>query len=102
MVEQALIVEPIRVNGTRTTCAFDNLRMAMRDVFYRLVESGRTPTHWVAGLKALSAYELLSDQNDPPVTTFKGLPGTLGIGMETDRLEFRRNGEVVGVVWNIS
>jgi hypothetical protein len=96
------MADPIVEIAARTTCAFDNLRPCMRSVFYRLVEAGNTPTHWVAGLKALSGYEALSEQNDPPVTTFKGLPGTLGIGMETDRLEFRRNGEVVGVIARIS
>lgn len=97
------MAELIRVNGPRTTCAFDNLRHNMREVYYRLLAAGVTPTHWVAGREPLQAYELLSEQNDPPITTFKGLPGTLAPEPDMeDRLRFLRHGEVVGEIVRIS
>lgn len=97
------LAEPVvTLNAIRTCIYFDNLRHCMREAFYRCVEAGLTPTHWVAGREALIGYEGFCEQNDPPVTMFKGLPGTLGLDLPGDRLEFRRDGRVVAVLTHIN
>jgi hypothetical protein len=92
----------IETHGARLTCAFDQLRGVMRDVFYRLEAAGLKPTHARAGHRALIGYEGLCEQNDPPVTTFKGIPITLGPEMAPDRLAFFCGGRLVACIANIS
>lgn len=92
----------IEVNASRTTCAFDNLRQVMRDVFYQLEAKGLKPTAAKAGRWVLVGYEMLSEQNDPPVTTFKGIPVTLAPEIDRERMEFWCGDRLVGVVKGIS
>lgn len=89
-------------NGSQTSCPFDNLRAAMRDVYYELALVGRRPTHLAASKRPLCGYEMLCEQNDPPITTFKGLPIRLDVMVPDDELWFMWDRTRLGRIWAIS
>lgn len=93
---------PITKNASRYTCAFDTLLSEMRDVFYRLVGAGFSPTHIVSAHAPLCAYEEQSLQHDPPVSTFKGLPLLLSVEIPGDEMRFMRGSEVLARLHSIS
>jgi hypothetical protein len=92
----------IRFSAARTSCQFDNLRNSMRHLYYKLVAADLQPTHILAGRDVLAGYEMLSEQNDPPITTFKGLPVRFSPHVAGDVMEFYCGREQVGELWGIS
>lgn len=86
----------------RTTIHFDNLRGAMREAYYDVLTAGIRPTHLLASGTALRGYEAHAGQNDPPVTTFKGLPIYCDPTMPHDEMRLLNGGEVVAVIRYIS
>ena len=86
----------------RKSCSFDNLRNTMRDTYYELAQASTRITHLTAGRIALSGYDNLSEQNDPPVTTFKGLPVLFDPALLDNEMRFHNGGAVVAVIRHIS
>ena len=97
------VAEAIRTNAARTMYPFDNLRIVMRDLFYRLVERhGAKPDEITAGLEAMAGYDTVSGQTDPETSTFKGVPVRFDRAMPRDEMRFMHASDVVGVITNIS
>ena len=92
----------VEVYGPKTTCAYDNLRARMREVYYGLAAAGMPVSHLTAAGRVLAAYDMLSEQNDPAVTTFKGLPIRFDAAVPDGELWFVSGEAVVGKVTHIS
>lgn len=95
-------LERLVMNSARTSCAYDNLRHVMRNMFYRLTLAGTQPTGIRAGLDTLIGYEMLSEQNDPPVTTFKGVAVELDGTLPPDQMRFVCGNDVIGEIHHVS
>lgn len=94
----------IRVDGTKTTCAFDNLLGAMRVAFYETVASGTTVDEVRSAVKPLCGYEQITSKGpeDTEPTTFKGIPVVVDASIPAREIQFRSRGECVAVVYNVS
>lgn len=102
-------LEPIVTSGAMSMLRFDNLRPAMRDVYYRLLVIGIRATHIHTAPPVMAGYEgLLMAEPDPttvtapPVTFFKDLPVLCDPGIPEDELHFMRRDELVAKVRGIN
>ncbi len=75
----------------------------MRRAYYDLQARGEVVASIGSALQPLAGYEALSEQNDPPVTTFKGIPVRLDATLPEDEMQLRAaDGTVLARIVGIS
>lgn len=92
--------EPVTRHAPRTSCAYDNLAIRMRELFYDLTPG---PRYILSAPDALVGYESSVFRDDSaPATMFKGIPIVADDTVPKGEMLFMRNGAVLGRIVGIS